>query len=115
MHSSNYYRDVPFPYRPGENTRYYYANGWFRGADAIALYSILRHYRPRRVVEIGSGFSSAAMLDINDMFLDKKVHFTFIEPYPQRLFDLVNYEDRDKQVVLQKRIQDVPLEIFRAL
>ncbi len=112
---SKYYSDVPFSYRPGGNTRYYYANAWFSSADAIALYSILRHYRPKSVVEIGSGFSSAAMLDINDMFLDKKTHFTFIEPRPQRLFDLFNQEDRNKYVVLQKRVQDVSLGVFRAL
>jgi predicted O-methyltransferase YrrM len=115
---ANYYRDFPFPSRPGEsreNMRYYYTNGWFDGADAVTLYSILRHYRPSSVIEIGSGFSSAAMLDINDMFLDKNTRFTFIEPNPQRLFSLFNYEDRDKHVVLQRQVQDIPLEVFQAL
>jgi predicted O-methyltransferase YrrM len=112
---SNYYEDFPFPSRPGENSRYYYATGWFSGADAVTLYSILRHYRPSRIVEIGSGFSSAAMLDVNDMFLDKKIDFTFIEPNPERLFGLFKYEDRSKYVVLQQRVQDVPLQIFQAL
>jgi hypothetical protein len=112
---SNYYEDFPFPARPGENARYYYQNAWFGGADAVTLYSILRHYRPSRVVEIGSGFSSAVMLDVNDIFLDKKIDFTFIEPYPERLFGLFKYEDTSKYVVLQERVQDVPLEIFQAL
>jgi predicted O-methyltransferase YrrM len=112
---SNYYKEIPFPSRPGENTRYYYANTWFSSADAITLYSVLRHYRPGRVVEIGSGFSSAAMLDTNDVFLDKEIHFTFIEPHPQRLLNLFDHEDKGKHIVLQKRVQDVTLEIFRTL
>jgi Methyltransferase domain len=112
---SDYYEDFPFPFRPSENWRYYYANNWFSGADAVILYSILRHFRPSRVVEIGSGFSSAAMLDVNDIFLSKKINFTFIEPYPERLFSLIEYEDRNRYVVLQRRVQDVPLEVFQAL
>ena len=112
---SYYYSDVPFPTQPGETTRYYYENGWFGYADAITLYSILRHYEPRSVIEIGSGFSSAVMLDVNDLFLKNKVRFTFVEPNPKRLFGLLTREDKDRHTVLQKQVQDVPLEVFRTL
>jgi hypothetical protein len=44
--------------------RYYYENGFFPPGDAIALYAHFIKYRPQRVIEIGSGFSSACMLDI---------------------------------------------------
>ena len=30
------------------------------------LYSMLRRFKPKRVIEVGSGFSSGAMLDVNE-------------------------------------------------
>src|SRR5215208_4559781 len=77
---SRYYNDLPFPETASEATRYHYENEFFRYADAIILFSMLRHYEPSRVIEVGSGFSSAVMLDVSDMFLQSKVNFTFIEP-----------------------------------
>jgi len=115
---SRFYDDLPFPTQPGETTRYYYDNGWFGYGDAITLYSVLRHYEPRRVIEVGSGFSSAAMLDVNDLFLDRKVHFTFVEPHPKgekRLLQLLTHEDQDQHIILRKQVQDVHLELFHTL
>jgi hypothetical protein len=115
---SRYYNDLPFPAQPIESMRYYYDNGWFGYGDAIILYSMLRHYKPRRVVEIGSGFSSAAMLDVNDLFLDGEVHFTFLEPHPKgqkRLLRLLTQEDQAKHAIVREQIQDVPLELFHTL
>ena len=37
---------------------YYLNNGAFRSGDAEILYSILRELKPRRIVEIGSGYST---------------------------------------------------------
>jgi hypothetical protein len=66
---SSYYSDLTFPRLPTEGRRYYSENNMFPYADAISLYGVMCKYRPRRVAEIGSGFSSAAMLDVNDLFL----------------------------------------------
>jgi predicted O-methyltransferase YrrM len=115
---SYYYNDLPFPTQRGETTRYYYDNGWFGYGDAITLYSVLRHYEPHRVVEVGSGFSSAAMLDVNDLFLGRKVRFTFIEPNPKggcRLLRLLTQEDEKEHTIVREQVQDVPLEVFRSL
>ncbi len=111
---SRYYGALPFSDTPSEDTRYYYRNGYFSYPDAIILYSVLRHYTPRRVVEIGSGFSSAVMLDVNDLFLQDGALFTFVEPYPERLLELLTQKD-SKHNILQRQAQDVPLETFRSL
>jgi len=109
---AEYYGNIPFSIQPGENTRYY-ENTWFNYADAIILYSVMRHYEPARVIEVGSGFSSAAMLDVNDLFLQNTVDFTFIEPDPQRLFSLLKPEDKNRHTVVPNEVQDVPLAVFR--
>ncbi len=108
---STFYGEVPFPEMRSSSTRYYYQNDLFGYGDAIVLYAMLRHQKPRRVIEIGSGFSSAVMLDVNDLFLDHAVHFTFIEPYPDRLFQLLHKEDQRTHTVLQQPLQDVPLSL----
>jgi predicted O-methyltransferase YrrM len=112
---SMFYNDLPFPEAPSNSTRYYYQNQNFRYGDVIILYSFLRHYKPRKVIEVGSGFSSAAMLDTNSFFLKERVHFTFIEPYPDLLFSLLSEEDIRKHIVIQRPLQDVPLELFKNL
>src|ERR687886_446151 len=66
---SRFYSGLPFPETPIGTTRFYYQNdGYLTHADAITLYSVLRYYKPHKVVEVGSGFSSALMLDVNDLF-----------------------------------------------
>lgn len=113
---SSYYDDLPFPETPGYSTRYYYKNGLFGYGDAIILYSFLRHFRPQRVIEAGSGFSSALMLDTNRLFLEDSAHLTFIEPYQYaRLFDLVGREELEKHTVIQEPLQSVPPDMFRSL
>lgn len=112
---STYYRELPFKDDPSQGLRYYFNNTWFCYGDAIILYCMLRHLRPRRVIEVGSGFSSAVMLDTNDRFLNREVAFTFIDPYPERLLSLLNEEDKKRCQVLASRVQDVPPEPFKAL
>lgn len=41
---------------------YYEDNSYFRGVDALALFCLLRDWRPRRVIEVGHGFSTRVIL-----------------------------------------------------
>jgi predicted O-methyltransferase YrrM len=43
---------------PDGDVAYHYDNGFFSGVDADVLHAMIRRHRPRRVVELGSGFSS---------------------------------------------------------
>ena len=109
------YRDQPFPEHPGGGGRYHFRNPYFGQGDAIVLQAMLRHFAPRRVIEIGSGFSSAAMLDTHDRFLKDRIRFTFIDPYPDRLRSLLTDDDRARHEVLAVPIQEVDLSIFDGL
>nr|WP_259372700.1 class I SAM-dependent methyltransferase [Schlegelella koreensis] len=75
----------------------------------------MQHVRPRRIIEVGSGHSSAAMLDVDDRFLGSSTEFDFIDPYPERLLGLLRSEDRERCTVHAKPVQDVPLELFDKL
>src|SRR5687768_5459515 len=81
-------RELPYG-APAPDLRYRLANKWFAHGDGVALYCMLRRLGPARYVEIGSGWSSALALDVNDLFLDGSMELTFIEPNPERLRSLL--------------------------
>jgi predicted O-methyltransferase YrrM len=112
---ARFYGDLPFPETMTDGVRYYYQNTFFRHGDAIVLYGMLRRLKPRRVIEVGSGFSSAAMLDTNDRFLDGGIQFVFIEPYPARLRTLLSPDDERRCRILEKPVQNVELSEFEKL
>jgi len=109
------YPEMPFSDSKSGKWRYFLDNPYFSYGDGIILYSFLRHFNPNRIIEVGSGFSSSAMLDINDLFLNKKVEFTFIEPFPDRLFSLLSEEDKKTVRVEIKPVQEVEAQIFTRL
>lgn len=110
-----YYAELCFPEEKVPGQRYFYKNNFYSYSDAIFLYFMLRHLRPRRVVEVGSGFSSCVTLDTNDRFLGGDVRCTFIEPYPDRLLSLLEPGDASRIEIVRQRLQDVPLEPFLEL
>jgi methyltransferase family protein len=106
------YADQPFTAEPTAGNRYYFDNSLFSYGDALMLHCLLRHFRPQRLVEVGSGFSSAVILDTDDLFLDESLKCTFIDPYPQRLRGLLRADDAGRQRVVVQPVQAVPLELF---
>jgi len=111
----NYQPDIPFKDEPTAGLRYYFANPFFSYGDAIILYSMLRHRRPRRVVEVGSGFSSAVMLDTNERFCQKEMRMTFIDPHPERLVALLQEDDTRQHKVIPEAVQGIPFDVFAQL
>jgi hypothetical protein len=121
LHAFATYRAL-FPYhnesaqpKAADGLRYYLQNNYFGYADSFILFAMLNMYRPQRIMEVGSGFSSAVMLDTNEYFLDRSVSLTFIEPYPARLQSLLRAEDSEQATILVQQVQNVPLEQFAAL
>jgi hypothetical protein len=110
-----FYGELPFPESQTEGMRYYFNQTVFGYADAIFLYCLLRQIKPKRIIEVGSGFSSAVMLDTVDRFLCRAPKMTFIEPSPGRLRQLLTPQDHDRVTVIEDKVQNVPLDEFRTL
>lgn len=110
-----WYDEQPFPEKEKTARRFYLDNPSYGHFDAIMLYSMLREARPRRIIEVGSGFSSAAMLDLNETVLGGAVQLTFIDPDMKRLRPLLRPQDESRVTLIEKRVQEVPLETFAAL
>jgi hypothetical protein len=76
---------------------------------------MMRKVKPQRIIEVGSGYSSCAMLDTSEGFLDQPVQFTFIEPYPALLKSLIRTDDLSSVDIIESRLQDVPISTFQQL
>ncbi len=112
---SKYYSEQPFTDHKNKKTRYYFMNDQFSYSDALGLYIMLRDIQPKRVIEVGSGYSSALMLDVNNQFLNDSMKLTFIEPYPTRLKKLLKVKDKALVNIIEKPVQEVPMSVFGKL
>jgi hypothetical protein len=108
-------RDLTFSdHRDGE-TRYYWENDGFVPGDATALAAMIRHLRPRRIIEAGAGHSTAVMLDIAERYLTDAPAIDCIDPEPQRLRSLMRQADGERVTVHETIVQKLPLSFFQQL
>ena len=96
-----------FPQLPnGDDQAFYLKNGYFRGVDAELLYSVIRHAKPKRIVEVGSGFSTRLIARaLSDEGLAGKI--ISIDPSPRTRLDghasehiASNVEDLDPKSII---------------
>jgi hypothetical protein len=110
-----YYEEVPFTASKSISNRYFFENEFYLYTDAIFLYSMIRHFKPKQIIEIGSGFSSSVMLDTNELFFNNSIKFTFIEPYTGRLKSLLKDNDYNSVTILEKDVQEIEIDTFKKL
>lgn len=106
---------IAFPeHKDGAATRYWFDNPAYGHGDGTVLHGMLRHLRPRRIVEVGSGYSSAMILDTVDGWLDD-TDVTFVEPYAELLRGLLRAGDEARVAIHEVAVQDVDLGVFDQL
>lgn len=105
----------PFPATQTPPWRYHFENPAYAYADGLSLYTMLRRLRPKRIVEVGSGYSSALMLDMNEFEFDHAIDLTFIEPFPELLFSFFRPEDHERTTIYPNSVQKVDESVFDAL
>lgn len=110
-----YYPELPYTNEKDPLLRYYVNNDYYTHNEALVLYSMMRLQAPKRIIEIGSGFTSAIMLDVNQRFFANSIHLCFIDPYPERLLGLMSEEDRRCAKVVAEEVQSVPLSLYKDL
>ncbi|MCB7481321.1 class I SAM-dependent methyltransferase [Christiangramia sediminis] len=110
-----FYEEMPFTTSKLEGLEYYFDNGFYSYTDGIILYSMMRYLKPKSIIEVGSGFSSALMIDVNRIFFDSKIQINFIEPYPERLKSLISDKKRENVHLQEMNVQLIPLDAFKNL
>jgi hypothetical protein len=87
-------------------------NSQFGWLDSRAFFVLLREWRPRRLIEVGSGFSTLLAADVNRRFLDGSVDITCIEPYPR---PFLSSGIPGVNRLIEEKVQNVPLSEFALL
>ncbi len=106
---------IPFGETPSTaNTRYHFQNDFFGYGDVSVLWCLLNHLKPSNVVEVGSGYSSAAFLDARELIPLSSTHLTFIEPYTERL-DGIMRGDEEGVTIQRSRLQEADLRCIQSL
>ncbi len=108
------YSFLPFPESKESGFRYFTGNQWFRLPDAFTLSGIIRMEKPARIIEVGSGFSSAVTLDTLQV-TGQAAELTFIEPNPERLVSLLSEDDHGRASIVARQVQEIPVEVFQRL
>ena len=111
---SQYFQDFSPSCIQSPDKLYYYKNNMYGFNDAFILYCFLREYQPNRVIEVGSGFSSALMLDVANDILPE-THFTFIDPYSTNIRNFLKLTPSDKCELIKDEVQDLDLSIYSEL
>ncbi|MCL1939100.1 MAG: class I SAM-dependent methyltransferase [Desulfovibrionaceae bacterium] len=111
---SEYIENYPFSEHSSDEYTYYLDNGSFVYGDGLILHSMIRHFKPKRIIEIGSGFSSACIFDTSK-FLSSPIEIIYIEPYPDLLYAVLPKCAQKNVTIIAEKIQNVDLSYFKQL
>lgn len=92
--------------------RFFYENPAFSYGDAEMYYLFIRNFKPKRIIEIGSGFSTLIAVEAikknsQDGF---NTQLTCIEPY-----EFTWLESIPEVTILRTKVEEVPLDFFASL
>jgi len=100
---------------PAVHGDFFLLNGSYMAVDAHVYHALIREHRPRRILEIGTGYSTILAADVIRRMKEAgetAPHITALDPYPWDVFK--NGVAKVDEVVAEK-VQDVPLDRFLAL
>jgi len=104
--------DLQWDGEPRDPGGFRLGNGSFESGDAEFLYQLIRSTRPRRVIEIGSGYSTKVArlaLEKNRSEDGVEAVHTCVEPYEMPWLESLGVK------VLRRKVEDCDLEMFQAL
>jgi len=106
----------PLLAEPPPGPRYKAANDMYGPGDAAVFRAMLAQLRPVRLIEVGSGYSTALALDETERNSDlSDLEITCVEPYPERLLKLLKVTDCDRLTLLRQPVQELPLATYERL
>jgi predicted O-methyltransferase YrrM len=116
----NNLRNICMPYQSEYSANRFYQEGMsnhfglgYGYIEAQALHAVIRRYKPKQIVEVGSGVSTYCMLKASEMNSQKTLQcakITSIEPYPsEKLKSLSQIR------LIPNQVQTVSLAIFTEL
>ncbi|MBX2964252.1 MAG: class I SAM-dependent methyltransferase [Cyclobacteriaceae bacterium] len=104
---------MPLKKPVGQSLQYYYDNGSFGAGDAEFYYSLIRLVKPKRIIEVGSGFSTrVAIAAVRENSRTDSAHvceITCIEPYEMPWLEQTGVK------LLRTKVEELSPDIFDPL
>lgn len=104
---------LKFPLGKGGQTTYYYNNDAYGSGDGEYLYNMIRHFKPRRIIEIGSGMSTLMAQNalVKNKADDSNYQYNHIcvEPYEMPWLEKTGVE------VVRKKVETIDKAFFQQL
>lgn len=92
---------------------YFFSNGSFESGDAECYYSLIRKFKPKKIIEVGSGYSTLMAVEaikLNRMEGEANMcTITCIEPYEMQWLSDIEVE------LLTQKVEDADLGLFEKL
>jgi hypothetical protein len=95
------------PSAPGQ---FHFDNGRFDGTDALVTYAMVRYFKPKTIIEVGSGYSSLISGKAAERNGNKPL--ICIEPFP---LDFLRQGFPGLRALVEKKIEEVELDFFSQL
>lgn len=100
-----------FPIEPtGVPYEFYFNNPMFSGTDALVLYCMVRYFRPKRIIEVGSGYST--FVSAQAALRNGNTKLICIEPYPT---GVLKQGFPGLTELIPSKVEDVDLGLFSQL
>ncbi len=100
-----------FPTKPtGEAGRFYLRKRPFGGTDALVAYCMIRHFQPRLIIEVGSGYSSLLIAEAAAKI--NACSLICVEPFP---CDFLSKGFPCLKALLAKKVEEIELDFFSQL
>jgi predicted O-methyltransferase YrrM len=102
-----------FPLEKQSDTEYYYNNEMYSSGDSEYLYNMVRLFKPKRIIEIGSGNST--LMVINALRKNKTENTEFqcqhicVEPFEQPWLEKVEVQ------LMRNKVEELELSFFKTL
>jgi len=104
---------LKIPLQNRNDGNFYYNNQSFTSGDAEYLYNVVRYFKPSKIIEVGSGFSTLMVINaIKNNKIESEDYdckHICIEPYEKAWLEKANIE------LLRKKVEDVDKVLFQQL
>jgi len=110
----NYEKElVSFPLSKRSDTEYYYDNTSYGSGDSEYFYNLIRHIKPNRIIEIGSGNSTLMARNAIAKNTSENSRYSCehicIEPYEQPWLSKIGVD------LIRKKVEDIDVSFFQKL
>jgi hypothetical protein len=110
----NYNKELSeFPLNKRAELEFYYNNETFCSGDAEYLYNMVRYFKPRKIIEIGSGASTLMVRNAIDKNKEDDPQYgcnhICVEPYEQPWLSKIDID------LIRKKVEDIDISFFKQL